>query len=416
MLRSPSKFPSIKSELVTYFLRAIHAAPWSVVSAGRERKFRADQIGELLAWISAQQTQQQGVGLYLDPARHLIVTAAAEARPGEMSMPPTHVVAAGGLWLVWRLAESVAASDARKATAALAKQVRSGAAANNVAVPLPGTVALKRQGISLVGKYPVQTLPPLPFSYRFVDGSLVRPERSATDADVEEIAVCASNIKAKPIEWLWPGVIPRGCLTLIAGAAGMGKSQVAISIAARVTSEGGRALIMEAEDDAGSVVLPRLKAAGADIKKCAIGSLADLSGGIKTLTATAKKLGGVQLVVLSPIRAFFKAAEDHGNVGVRKALAPLLAWAEREGATIVGIGHPPKGRRDPFAGSAAYVEVARAAWSVVSDPSDKNPIKKARGRVMVSEKCNLGPDVAALGYRIEGATIDGIETSKVIWS
>lgn len=167
----------------------------------------------------------------------------------------------------------------------------------------------------------------------------------------------ASNIKAKPIEWLWPGVIPRGCLTLIAGAAGMGKSQVAISIAARVTSEGGRALIMEAEDDAGSVVLPRLKAAGADIKKCAIGSLVDLSGGIKTLTATAKKLGGVRLVVLSPIRAFFKAAEDHGNVGVRKALAPLLTWAEREGATIVGIGHPPKGRRDPFAGSAAYVEL-----------------------------------------------------------
>lgn len=415
MLRTPAKFPSIKTDLATYFLRAIHAAPWSIVSAGRERRFRADQLDDLMHWVSAQQMQQQGVGLWLDPAQHLIVTAPAVARPAEMSMPPTHVVFAGGLWLIWRLTDAISSGDARRATAALAKQLRGGAAANNMPVPLPGTVALSRRGVQLVGKHPVQTLPPLPFSYRFVSGRLERPTKNEHAVE-ESIACRADEIKARPIEWLWPGVIPLGSLTLIAGAAGMGKSQVAISIAAKVTREGGRALIMEAEDDAGSVVLPRLKASGADVKKCAIGSLADLSHGIKTLTATAKTLGGVRLVVLSPIRAFFKAAEDHGNVGVRKALAPLLKWAANNGVTIIGIGHPPKGRRDPFAGSQAYVEVARAAWSVVSDPADKNPIKRARRRVMVAEKCNLAPDIAAIGYSIEGARVDDIETSKVIWN
>ncbi len=50
--------------------------------------------------------------------------------------------------------------------------------------------------------------------------------------------------------------------------------------------------------------------------------------------------------------------EPHGGA--------LLAWVVAERVTIIGIGHPPKGRRDAFASSQAYVEVARAAWSMAS--------------------------------------------------
>ena len=35
----------------------------------------------------------------------------------------------------------------------------------------------------------------------------------------------AADIAPEAIHWLWPGVIPLGCLTLLAGAPGMGKSQ-----------------------------------------------------------------------------------------------------------------------------------------------------------------------------------------------
>jgi putative DNA primase/helicase len=45
----------------------------------------------------------------------------------------------------------------------------------------------------------------------------------------------AADITPEPIEWLWPNRIAIGKLTLLAGEAGLGKSQVGISMAAAVT-------------------------------------------------------------------------------------------------------------------------------------------------------------------------------------
>src|SRR5438876_11090101 len=50
------------------------------------------------------------------------------------------------------------------------------------------------------------------------------------------IVQCAADVTVKPPEWLWPGRIALGKLTLIAGEAGLGKSQVSIAIAGTVTT------------------------------------------------------------------------------------------------------------------------------------------------------------------------------------
>src|SRR5258708_17584462 len=44
---------------------------------------------------------------------------------------------------------------------------------------------------------------------------------------------------SRKVDWLWPGKIPRGRVTLIEGPAGAGKSMVALDLAARLSS--GRA-------------------------------------------------------------------------------------------------------------------------------------------------------------------------------
>jgi hypothetical protein len=71
---------------------------------------------------------------------------------------------------------------------------------------------------------------------------------------------CLSDIEAKPVCWLWPGRIARGKLTILAGDPGLGKSQIAASIAAIVTAGGcwpvdrqrcapADVLFLSAEDD-----------------------------------------------------------------------------------------------------------------------------------------------------------------------
>lgn len=36
--------------------------------------------------------------------------------------------------------------------------------------------------------------------------------------------VCAADLKPEPIRWLWPGWLPRGKLTILAGDGGTGKN------------------------------------------------------------------------------------------------------------------------------------------------------------------------------------------------
>src|SRR6266699_2157261 len=75
------------------------------------------------------------------------------------------------------------------------------------------------------------------------------------------IAQCAADVKLEPIELLWPGRIALGKLTLIAGEAGLGKSQLSLAMAAAVSTGGawpcdegqapiGNIIILSAEDDA----------------------------------------------------------------------------------------------------------------------------------------------------------------------
>src|SRR5215472_9927237 len=87
---------------------------------------------------------------------------------------------------------------------------------------------------------------------------------------------CAATIQSEKVEWLWHARIARGKHTCIAGEPGTGKSQLSIAIIAAVTTgdqwpcgEGvapiGNAIILGAEDSAADTIVPRLKAAGADL-------------------------------------------------------------------------------------------------------------------------------------------------------
>src|SRR5262245_44101797 len=106
----------------------------------------------------------------------------------------------------------------------------------------------------------------------------VLPLQGDGDGAGHLVSRCAADIKPKRIDFIWSGRIARGKHTAIAGEPGDGKSQLSIYIAATISRGGewpcgeghapvGNVIVLNAEDGADDTVVPRLIAAGADLKR-----------------------------------------------------------------------------------------------------------------------------------------------------
>src|SRR6478735_12006989 len=177
---------------------------------------------------------------------------------------------------------------------------------------------------------------------------------------------CAADILPEPIDWLWPGRVAIGKQTLVAGEAGLGKSQFAIAMAAAVTmgaawpcDEGrapvGNVIFFSAEDGAEDTIVPRLMAAGADLNRVHIvsGVFAEdgkgrrafnLQSDLELLEREIERIGDVWLVVVDPISSYLGPKIDsHVNAAVRGVLEPIGEMAGRLRVAVLSITHPPKG-------------------------------------------------------------------------
>src|SRR5262249_25068807 len=103
-----------------------------------------------------------------------------------------------------------------------------------------------------------------------------KPEADSQDV-ITPVLICANQIEAKPVEWLWPGKLPLGMLTLFVGYGGVGKGILLAYVASRVSAgrpfadeppdsigTPGDVLILTAEESLSHILKPRLEAAGAD--------------------------------------------------------------------------------------------------------------------------------------------------------
>lgn len=258
---------------------------------------------------------------------------------------------------------------------------------------------------------------------------------NATDYIGGPVVVSLANVEPEDVEWLWPGRIPLGKLTVIAGDPGLGKSFTTLDMAARVTTgspwpdspsdpiDVGSVIVMGVEDDVADTVVPRLKAAGADLSRIvAMNSVKTRESGklterlfnledVAPLEQTIQQTPGASLIVIDPISAFTGSADSHNNADVRGLLAPLAVLAAKHRVAVVCVSHLNKSSNGPAIyrtmGSVAFTAAARAAYGVVKDKTDP-----AR-RLFLPIKANLAPDEHGLAYRIVPSDTPGV--ARVEW-
>ena len=247
----------------------------------------------------------------------------------------------------------------------------------------------------------------------------------------------ASSIAIKPVHWLWDNRVPLGELTLLAGREGIGKSAIAYTLAASVTTgvlEGKylgepRSVVVAATEDSWEcTIVPRLIAAGADLDRVfridvvaesGMGGSLTLPSDIVELREAVESVNAV-MVLLDPLMSRLSTHLDsHKDAEVRVALEPLKAFATDACVAVLCIIHVNKSSNaDPLTvimGSRAFTAVPRAALFAVKHPEDDGTC------LLGFEKNNLGPrDETTYKYRIVGTKVadthEGpVWTGRVEW-
>jgi RecA-family ATPase len=176
---------------------------------------------------------------------------------------------------------------------------------------------------------------------------------------------CAADIAPQKIEWLWPGRIASGKVTIVAGEPGLGKSHLTCWVASRVTTSGswpcqegtaihGSVIILSAEDDAADTIRPRLDASEADAKCVHVVSALraedgkgrrafNLQADLALLENETERIGDVRLVVIDPVTSDLGKVDSHKNAELRAVLEPLAEMAARLRVAILAVTHLNKG-------------------------------------------------------------------------
>lgn len=247
----------------------------------------------------------------------------------------------------------------------------------------------------------------------------------------------ASDIKPRPVRWLWKNRLALGTIGLLSGKAGVGKSTLAYWIAAQLTRgdlygiyEGlpKSVLVCAAEDSWEHTIVPRLIAADADLTRI---FRVDVISAVNTHVGLTlpRDLDEVEksaintdsaLMLLDPLMSRLGKLDTHKDAEVRQALEPLMDVVDRVRMSVLGLIHHNKsGSTDPLQlvmGSAAFGAVSRSVHTVIRDPDDDT----GQRRLFGTPKNNLGrDDLPTFSFTISGHPVDTEEgtawTGRIEW-
>jgi hypothetical protein len=234
--------------------------------------------------------------------------------------------------------------------------------------------------------------------------------------------VVLAEVEPEHVTWLWDDHFPLGKVSVLDGDPGVGKSTVALDVAARVTTGSpmpdgtagvkGAVLVLSAEDGLADTIRPRIDAGGGDpAQVIAITGLTDITDDGETVTRSPsipRDLAAIEqvirerrvvLVIIDVLMAYLGGdVNSHHDQDVRRALHPLAGMADRCGCCVLVIRHLNKsvGASAVYrgGGSIGIIGAARAGFMCGTDPEDESR------RVLAPVKCNLSAPPPALAYRL----------------
>ena len=262
-----------------------------------------------------------------------------------------------------------------------------------------------------------------------------KPVDAHDDLDDEDglIARRLCDIPPENIEWLWPERFALGVIGLLYGQPAQGKSTVLADIIARVTTAApwpdetdnpaqptpGSVLLLDAENHAAQVLVPRLIAAGADLSRVTLIEGARQEGrergcnlvdDLAALEEQIERAENCRVIVIDPVSAYLGGVEENANAEIRAVFGPVARLAERHRVAVICVTHPRKAAGgtalDAVLGSKAFGALARTAFLVTEDPKDRSR------RLLVGTKSNLGENHFGLAFEIkEGSN----GAPRVVW-
>lgn len=258
----------------------------------------------------------------------------------------------------------------------------------------------------------------------------------ASGAHVEMLR--GDEVKPSPVRWLWDGWLAAGKMHVLGGRPGTGKTTIALALAATVTKGGvwpdgsrakcGHAVIWTGEDDPADTLVPRLHAAGADLRRIHFVNGVRDGGKVypfdpaRDVDALRDALAGIKnlhLLIVDPIVSAV-SGDSHKNAEVRRGLQPLVDLASDHGCALLGITHFTKGTAgaDPverITGSLAFGALARIVMATVRMEGSEGEGQ----RILARAKSNIGPDTGGFAYDLQQHELDccpGISASFVKWA
>ncbi len=226
--------------------------------------------------------------------------------------------------------------------------------------------------------------------------------------------IALTDVQERQAQWLVPGLIPAGQISVLGADGGTGKSSLWVDLAAAVSQgracvldppgtvrPAGKVLFLSGEDSVAVVLKGKLRSAGAAMERIFTvtgEALNALKLGTAEFSALVRQLEPA-LVVIDPLQSFLPPGVNMASRNeMRQALMSLIPLGEETGAATLIVCHTNKRKaaagRDRLSDSSDLWDVAR---SVLMAGYTGNP----RERYCSNEKNSYAPQADTVLFRID---------------